>query len=636
MSFTGFSVYFFSVIETTTSSPPSANALRRGDHGIRLPLPPGYADQPYIVVLPDGAWVCVATSADGNEGDPSQGVMALRSEDRGETWSEPTRLEAPEEPENSYAVALATPGGRIYAFYNYNHRNLREVRREDGGVFSRVDSLGQYVFRYSDDGGRTWSDRRYPVPVREFRCDRENIYGGEVRFFWNVGRPCVRANGEVVIPHHKVGAIGNGFLAESEGAFIASQNILTESDPQKIVFETLPAGDEGLKPPEGGGRVAEEHSLVELSDGSLYTVYRGVAGYPVCAYSRDGGRTWAPPEYKTFTPGGRRMKNPRAANFVWKCANGYFLYWFHHHGGPFIRRLGNHASLPNGLSPVGGRSPYDDRNPVWLCAGKEVDGPGGRVLAWSQPEIFLYHDDPVIRMSYPDMVEQDGRIWITETNKTDARIHPVPPDLLRELFAQLDDAEALENAPTDTAWTERPVAADKATPWTLPLPKLARFDAHSKDPLPAKDSLPGCTLELVLEGQPRPGEVLFDSRNDEGAGIRLRALEDGRIEALLSDARTTHLWPSDPGDLRADGRNHIALLVDNGPKLIVFVINGRVSDGGEERQFGWGRYNPNLVNLEGTSEAQLAASVAKAALHPHALRVGACVRHAREVIAHPS
>ena len=58
-----------------------------------------------------------------------------------------------------------------------------------GGLCTRVDSLGYYVFKYSDDHGRTWSAERHRMPVREFDIDRENAYGGSVRFFWNVGRP---------------------------------------------------------------------------------------------------------------------------------------------------------------------------------------------------------------------------------------------------------------------------------------------------------------------------------------------------------------------------------------------------------------------------------------------------------------
>ena len=39
-------------------------------------------------------------------------------------------------------------------------------------------------------------------------------------------------------------------------------------------------------------------------------------------------------------------------------------------------------------------------------------------------------------MSYPDFIEQDGRYWFTETQKTIARVHEVDPSLLEGLWTQ--------------------------------------------------------------------------------------------------------------------------------------------------------------------------------------------------------
>lgn len=596
--------------------------------GASLPLPEGYADQPFVVILRDGSWLCMVTSADGHEGSPSQGVFTLRSSDQGKTWSNPLRLEPAGAPENSYAVGLVTPSGRVYCFYNYNTENLREVKTEDGEVFQRTDSLGDYVFRYSDDGGQTWSAKRHTVPVREFACDRNNIYGGEVRFFWNVGRPCIRANGEVILPFSKVGAMGAGFFAQSEGAFIKSANILTESDPEKIVFETLPDGERGLSTPPGGGRIAEEHSVVELSDGSLYCVYRSVDGWPVCSHSRDGGHTWEPPRYKTYTPGGRRMKNPRAANFVWKCSNGRYLYWFHNHGGPFIRALDGHASLPNGLSPVSGRSPYDDRNPAWLCAGREIDGPNGKLIEWSQPESLLYDDDPFIRMSYPDLVEQGGKFWVTETDKLSARVHEIDPSFLKGLFGQFEPG----TPPADIlARAKNPGQGD----WQMSVPTLPRFldrDFSSVNHC-LKDLRSGCTLELVVKGVPAPATHLLDSRDAEGAGILVRTLEGAAIEVVLSDARNVSSWTSDEGALVEELDNHLCIIIDGGPKLILFAVNGELCDGGGKRQFGWGLFNSKLQHLNGAPEALLDGSVSEATIYGRALRVSEAAQNSRRITA---
>ena len=69
-----------------------------------------------------------------------------------------------------------------------------------------------------------------------------------------------------------------------------------------------------------------------------------------------------------------------------------------------------------------------------------VEGPDGTVL-WSQPEILIYSDDTSYhtgRFSYPDLIEQDGRFWITSTNKVEARIFAIDSQLLEGLWAQVD------------------------------------------------------------------------------------------------------------------------------------------------------------------------------------------------------
>jgi hypothetical protein len=226
---------------------------------------------------------------------------------------------------------------------------------------NRVDTLGYFVFKYSDDHGKTWSTERHEIPVRETEVDRRNVYGGKVRFFWQVGRPLID-QGAAYVTLHKVGNFGPEFMTESEGNFLRSDNLLTERDAGKIRWETLPDGDIGLRSPVGD--VAEEQSIVALSDGSLFTVYRTQTDYPVQAYSRDQGHTWTKPEFMTYGPGARKVKHTRAANFVWNAGNGRYLYWFHNHGG----------------------NSYDNqRNPGWLAAGHEVDTVG----ALHPPKVVL-------------------------------------------------------------------------------------------------------------------------------------------------------------------------------------------------------------------------------------------------------
>jgi hypothetical protein len=321
-------------------------------------------------------------------------------------------IEPAEGPEASWAMPYLTDYGRIYVFYTYNADNLREVNASTEYARKRVDTLGEYALKYSDDGGQTWSDERWFIPVREAEIDRRNPYGGEVRFFWGVGKP-IRHKGAMYFGFAKIARFGQGFIEESESWFERCANIDSERDPEQLAWETLPEGDVGLRSPEGP--IAEEVNLVSLSDGSLFCTYRTVAGHPCHAYSRDDGKTWTPPAFMTYGPNGELVVHPRAANFVRKLTEGpyagRYIYWFHNHGG----------------------TSYEGRNPAYLLGGVEVDGPDGKLIQWGDPVAVLYSEDPTVRISYPDFIWDDG-LYITETQKTIARVHRIPDALLAALW----------------------------------------------------------------------------------------------------------------------------------------------------------------------------------------------------------
>ncbi|HTM48618.1 MAG TPA: sialidase family protein, partial [Bryobacteraceae bacterium] len=194
----------------------------------------GYSDQPYIVKTGDGAWLCVITTGPGSEGAGGQHVVTRRSTDMGKTWSPAVDIEPSNGPEASYAVLLKIPSGRVYVFYNHNTDNLRQVIGDKpayrDGFVRRVDSLGHFVFKFSDDNGQSWSAKRYDIPMRDFEIDRKNPYGGKLKFFWNVGK-AFTLGGAGYVPVHKVGGFGEGFFTSSEGAVLRSGNIFTERDP---------------------------------------------------------------------------------------------------------------------------------------------------------------------------------------------------------------------------------------------------------------------------------------------------------------------------------------------------------------------------------------------------------------------
>ncbi|MEI7920281.1 MAG: LamG-like jellyroll fold domain-containing protein [Planctomycetota bacterium] len=575
----------------------------------------GYADQPYIVKADDGSWVCVITTGNGIEGAPGQHVVSIRTPDKGRSWEKPVDLEPANGPEASYAVLLKVPSGRIYAFYNHNTDRVTEVKREDKGAYKRVDSLGHYVFKYSDDHGKTWSSQRYDVPVREFQSDRNNVYGGRLRFFWNVGRPLI-VGSNAILTLHKVGAMGNGFFAQSEGALLRSKNILTEQDPKRITFETLPDGDTGLRTPPNGGRVAEEQSVVALSDGSLYCIYRTIDGWPASAYSRNGGQNWTTPAYATYSPNGKRIKHPRAANFLWRCPNGMFLYWFHNHGGRFVGELG--------AAGKGGRSAYDDRNPAWLMAGREVNTPQGMQIEWSQPEILIYDDDPYLRMSYPDLVEEAGKFYITETQKTIGRVHEIPAQILDGLFNQFKTR--------DLATSNLALNVKRKLSPQVKMPLLPQFNQPNPKAEDRRiiDLRAGFSLDLWLEfDKGRAAQPVLDTRDSAGKGILVDYTDQGTIRIKLNDGRQEASWESDRNLLALAKPHHVVITVDGGPKIISFVVNGALCDGGDDRQFGWGRFASTLRTPNGSEMATLGQSVQSLRIYTRALRTSEAVGNFR-------
>jgi hypothetical protein len=268
----------------------------------------------------------------------------------------------------------------------------------------------------------------------------------------------------------------------------------------------------------------------------------------------------------TYRPGGRRIKNPRACPRVWRTKEGKYLFWFHNHSG--------HS--------------FQDRNPVWIAGGVERDGK----LYWSQPEILLYDPNPDVRMSYPDLIQEDGKYWVTETQKSIARIHPLDSELIEGLWKQgkvrqvtrdgLElSADRDEIADGDARMPELPSLSDGG----ITVGTWVRFDS--------------------LE----PGQVVVDSRDEDGAGLAVRTAEDRALELRISDGQHTARWTTDPGLLTTGEYHHVVFIVDGGPNIISVVVDGRLCDGGESRQYGWGRFDKKMGEVTGSGTLELAPSL---------------------------
>ncbi len=539
-----------------------------------------YCDQPYIVIADDGAWLCVLTTGKGLEGDRGQHAVSSRSTDQGKSWSPLIDIESADDPESSWVMPLKVPTGRIYAIYNHNTAELEEVITDSGST-RRVDTLGYFQFKYSDDNGLSWSDERYEIPLRVTEIDRINPYEGKIQFFWGVGKPMIH-NGKAYVGFAKVGRFGHGFMATSEGYFLCSENVLTENDPAKVEWQLLPEGEIGLKAV--NNVVADEHNLVGLSDGSLYCTYRTIEGHPCHAYSRDGGKSWTEPSYMSYTPGGRLVKHPRAANFVRQFSNGKYIYWFHNNGMKWYNQ-----------GPARG-----SRNVAWLMGGIEKDG----YIYWSQPEVLLYEPNEFLGPSYPDFVEDDGHYYVSATQKIVARIHEIDTALLEGLWNQAELNALVEDGLLLNLTGD---ALQSGSVVDLPeLPSLSNETSHN----PGKGSGESFSIDLrVRFDNLAGGQILLDGRDEAGRGICISTTDRETIQISIRDQRMEVAWDTDPGLLQANTEHHIAVVVDSGPRIISFVVDGVLCDGGDVRPYGWGRFSRYLQDANGAGKLTIAPAL---------------------------
>jgi len=74
---------------------------------------------------------------------------------------------------------------------------------------------------------------------------------------------------------------------------------------------------------------------------------------------------------------------------------------------------------------------------------------------------------------------------------------------------------------------------------------------------------------------------------------------------------------------------HLVATVDGGPKIITFVVDGVLQDGGDERQFGWGRFSPHLPPANGAANVRIDSAVRALRVYGRALRTSEAVGNFR-------
>ncbi len=521
-----------------------------------------YADQPYVIVCDDGSWLCIMTTSSGTEQAHMNNIISTRSYDQGKTWTTPVNVESPGTPQSSWAVPLKVPGGRIYVFYNYNKYGFTGIE----GVMS-----GPFMYKYSDDQGKTWSKKRYEVPIRKTKIDEENYTKGKYQFFWSIDKPVV-TDKAAYITFTKILRTSPDqpeFCKGSEGFILKSENIIHEKNPEKISWVTLPEGERGIWNPDFG-IVQAEHNMVILNNGNLYVTYRTINGSPAYAISADNGKTFSKPEYMHYA-NGNRMGTPRACPKIYKTGDGNYLFWFHNN---FRQQT------------------FNGRNPAWLSGGIEKNGD----IVWSQPEIVLYDRDPaIIGMSYPDYFEQGGHLWITETQKNEARVHEINLNLVQGMWDQGKDTIAIQNGLIMDC-SEEMLGSNR-----INFPSLPNLFEGG-----------GFSIEFWMEADTwEPDQVIFSTFGPKNKGIEISTAKNNSIKLRINDGEVREtefakgqVFLSDSATISPKKLHHVVFIVDGASKILSIMVDGVLSDGSpNSRPYGWGRIYPLMQDFNDTHAA---------------------------------
>jgi hypothetical protein len=130
----------------------------------------------------------------------------------------------------------------------------------------------------------------------------------------------------------------------------------------------------------------------------------------------------------------------------------------------------------------------------------------------------------------------------------------------------------------------------------------------------------GFTLDVECSAEDwAAGTVLCAMGPPEGPGIRLETATGGALRLVFGDGTFTAEWESGPVP-PAQGTRHVTAIVDGGPRIIRFVVDGQLEDGGDARQYGWGRYPEAIGRIHGGESAlALAPEVRLVRLYNRAL-----------------
>lgn len=339
---------------------------------------------------PDGSLMAVWTRHT-REGSGNHHIVFSRSDDEGETWTEPEyiagTMAVDKTREASWAFPMVSKSGRIYILYNRSTGVYEKDPMDEGTDFRfRWDIVnGIMEGIYSDDGGNNWSvpqqvnmaksildnpDPNMPpswiVWQRPERLSQEKYFVGYTCWV----SPAVRNKRHNYSIHSH----------ESVCQFMRFENIDDDPAPKDIKITYSGWGKNALRAPyynNPGMSCAQEPSIVKLPDGRLFVAMRTMAGCVWYSVSCDEGMTWSNPGPLLYKDHGKPILNPLCCSPIYKLSDGRYVL-FHYN---------NDGRVPGLEDPEFGSVDLN-RRPVFIAIG-EFHQNADQPLWFSPSEPFM-------------------------------------------------------------------------------------------------------------------------------------------------------------------------------------------------------------------------------------------------------
>jgi hypothetical protein len=291
-----------------------------------------------LLMFPDALANTVRRGPNGHYGGQKQKVnrmLALRSRDRGRTWTAPFVPFDQDFNQHGF-VPLKPRGTRTLCCFGTQPAFDRFNGVEDAAI----------GWRESHDDGATWSDPRFidPVDDRGFQAMSVMRMTETERGTWLIGA------------HSNL-----GWYQRPDGTHTGrTRQYILRSDDHGASWTVKPT-------PRPGGWYLPEYDRMDelrpiaLRGGEVYAQARTCSGRLWETRSRDDGRTWEDPRPSALV-------HPDAPPMLFMLEDGETLAAFHHN-----THTGIHFS----------RSAMCDRSQLWVALSKD----GGR--SWSEPRFVL-------------------------------------------------------------------------------------------------------------------------------------------------------------------------------------------------------------------------------------------------------